>query len=83
MDLIKQSGGEPANFLDVGGTADAKRVEQLKFEFDVPEIHVIYMCEFERDYEHKTGKHHLLYETFLQENPHFNLSRKKLSEKDS
>ena len=27
MDLIKQSGGEPANFLDVGGTADAKRVE--------------------------------------------------------
>jgi len=27
MDLIKQSGGEPANFLDVGGTADAARVE--------------------------------------------------------
>ena len=27
MDLIKQSGGAPANFLDVGGTADAKRVE--------------------------------------------------------
>lgn len=27
MDLIKQSGGEPANFLDVGGTADARRVE--------------------------------------------------------
>ena len=27
MDLIKQSGGSPANFLDVGGTADAKRVE--------------------------------------------------------
>ena len=27
MDLIKQSGGEPANFLDVGGAADAKRVE--------------------------------------------------------
>jgi succinyl-CoA synthetase beta subunit len=27
MDLIKQSGGDPANFLDVGGTADAKRVE--------------------------------------------------------
>ena len=27
MDLIKQSGGEPANFLDVGGTADSKRVE--------------------------------------------------------
>ena len=27
MDLIKQSGGSPANFLDVGGTADATRVE--------------------------------------------------------
>jgi succinyl-CoA synthetase beta subunit len=28
MDIIKMSGGNPANFLDVGGTADAKRVEQ-------------------------------------------------------
>ena len=28
MDIIKLSGGEPANFLDVGGTADAARVEQ-------------------------------------------------------
>jgi succinyl-CoA synthetase beta subunit len=27
MDLIQLSGGEPANFLDVGGTADAQRVE--------------------------------------------------------
>ena len=27
MDLIKQAGGEPANFLDVGGTADASRVK--------------------------------------------------------
>lgn len=27
MDLIKQAGGDPANFLDVGGTADAVRVE--------------------------------------------------------
>ena len=27
MDIIKLSGGEPANFLDVGGTADAARVE--------------------------------------------------------
>jgi len=26
MDLIKLSGGEPANFLDVGGTANADRV---------------------------------------------------------
>jgi succinyl-CoA synthetase beta subunit len=28
MDLIKLNGGEPANFLDVGGTADAERVEK-------------------------------------------------------
>ncbi len=28
MDIIKLSGGEPANFLDVGGTADADRVEK-------------------------------------------------------
>lgn len=28
MDMIKLSGGEPANFLDVGGTADAERVEK-------------------------------------------------------
>jgi len=28
MDMIKMSGGEPANFLDVGGTASAKRVEE-------------------------------------------------------
>ncbi len=28
MDIIKVSGGEPANFLDVGGTANAERVEK-------------------------------------------------------
>ena len=28
MDLIKLAGGEPANFLDVGGTADSSRVER-------------------------------------------------------
>ena len=28
MDIIKLAGGSPANFLDVGGTADAKRVEK-------------------------------------------------------
>lgn len=28
MDIIKLSGGDPANFLDVGGTADADRVEK-------------------------------------------------------
>jgi succinyl-CoA synthetase beta subunit len=27
MDIIKLSGGEPANFLDVGGSANARRVE--------------------------------------------------------
>ena len=27
MDIIKLAGGSPANFLDVGGTADAERVE--------------------------------------------------------
>lgn len=27
MDIIKLSGGSPANFLDVGGTADSERVE--------------------------------------------------------
>lgn len=28
MDIIKLKGGEPANFLDVGGTADAERVTE-------------------------------------------------------
>ena len=28
MDIIKLSGGNPANFLDVGGTANAERVEK-------------------------------------------------------
>lgn len=28
MDMIKLSGGNPANFLDIGGTADVKRVEK-------------------------------------------------------
>lgn len=28
MDIIKLAGGDPANFLDVGGTADAARVEE-------------------------------------------------------
>ncbi|MFT5861125.1 MAG: succinyl-CoA synthetase beta subunit [Flavobacteriaceae bacterium] len=32
MDIIKLSGGSPANFLDVGGTADAARV---KIAFDI------------------------------------------------
>ncbi|MCK4287674.1 MAG: succinate--CoA ligase subunit beta, partial [Bacteroidales bacterium] len=28
MDIIKLSGGNPANFLDVGGSADANKVEK-------------------------------------------------------
>ena len=28
MDLIKQAGGEPANFLDVGGGASAEMIEE-------------------------------------------------------
>jgi len=28
MDIIKLSGGDPANFLDVGGSASSKRVEE-------------------------------------------------------
>ena len=28
MDMIQLSGGQPANFLDVGGTANAERVEK-------------------------------------------------------
>ena len=39
MDLIKQSGGEPANFLDVGGTADAERVEKA-FRIILKDPHV-------------------------------------------
>ena len=40
MDLIKQSGGSPANFLDVGGTADATRVETV-FVLKDPNVKVI------------------------------------------
>ena len=39
MDMIKLSGGEPANFLDVGGTADAKRVEEA-FRIILKDPHV-------------------------------------------
>jgi succinyl-CoA synthetase beta subunit len=42
MDIIKLSGGEPANFLDVGGTADAKRVEQaFRIILKDPEVKAI------------------------------------------
>jgi succinyl-CoA synthetase beta subunit len=42
MDIIKLSGGEPANFLDVGGTADAKRVEQaIRIILEEPSVEAI------------------------------------------
>ncbi|HEY4797552.1 MAG TPA: ATP-grasp domain-containing protein, partial [Bacteroidia bacterium] len=39
MDIIKLSGGDPANFLDVGGTANAARVEQA-FRIILKDPHV-------------------------------------------
>jgi succinyl-CoA synthetase beta subunit len=39
MDIIKLAGGEPANFLDVGGTANAQRVEQA-FRIILKDPHV-------------------------------------------
>lgn len=36
MDIIKQKGGEPANFLDVGGGAN---VEQVKIAFEILSSH--------------------------------------------
>ena len=39
MDIIKLSGGDPANFLDVGGTADAQRVEKA-FRIILKDDHV-------------------------------------------
>ena len=42
MDIIKMAGGNPANFLDVGGTADAKRVEQaFRIIMKDPEVKAI------------------------------------------
>ncbi len=42
MDIIKLSGGSPANFLDVGGTADAERVENaFKIILRDPEVKAI------------------------------------------
>ena len=42
MDIIKLSGGSPANFLDVGGTADAQRVENaFKIILRDPEVKAI------------------------------------------
>jgi len=42
MDIIKMAGGNPANFLDVGGTADASRVEQaFRIILKDPEVKAI------------------------------------------
>jgi succinyl-CoA synthetase beta subunit len=42
MDLIKQCGGEPANFLDVGGGASAERVtEAFKLILTDPKVKAI------------------------------------------
>ncbi len=42
MDIIKLSGGDPANFLDVGGTADAVRVENaFRIILEDPNVNAI------------------------------------------
>lgn len=42
MDLVKKYGGEPANFLDVGGGADEGRVKRaLKLVADNPNVKII------------------------------------------
>ncbi len=42
MDIIKLAGGSPANFLDVGGTADAERVENaFRIILDDPNVKAI------------------------------------------
>lgn len=42
MDIIKMAGGNPANFLDVGGTADAQRVEKaFRIILKDPEVKAI------------------------------------------
>jgi len=47
MDLISQSGGNPANFLDVGGTADSKRVEKaFRILLDDPAVRLVFVNIF-------------------------------------
>ena len=47
MDIIKLHGGEPANFLDVGGGADAKQVaEGFKVILSDPEVKTIFVNIF-------------------------------------
>ena len=47
MDIIKLHGGEPANFLDVGGGADSKQVaEGFKVILSDPEVKAIFVNIF-------------------------------------
>ncbi|MCP4642632.1 MAG: succinate--CoA ligase subunit beta, partial [bacterium] len=47
MDIIKHFGGEPANFLDVGGSSDPKKVvTAFKMILKDPEVRVIFINIF-------------------------------------
>ena len=47
MDIIKHSGGEPANFLDVGGGADEKMIENgFRILLSDPHVKVIFINIF-------------------------------------
>ena len=47
MDIIKLYGGEPANFLDVGGSAEGEQlVEALKLLNEDPEVEAIFVNIF-------------------------------------
>jgi succinyl-CoA synthetase beta subunit len=47
MDVIKMSGGEPANFLDVGGSADVERVEKgFRIILKDPNVKLIFVNIF-------------------------------------
>jgi succinyl-CoA synthetase beta subunit len=47
MDIIKQKGGNPANFLDVGGSAeDEQMVEAIKLLNNDPDVDAIFVNIF-------------------------------------
>lgn len=47
MDIVKSYGGEPANFLDVGGSAEGEQLtEALKLLHDDPEVQAIFVNIF-------------------------------------
>ncbi len=47
MDIIKYFGGEPANFLDVGGTADVDRIKTgFKILLRTPEVKAVFVNIF-------------------------------------